>query len=485
VSTSKNSVYNIIGAAVPSILTLVTVPLYLHIVGAERYGILTLCWVILGYANFLDLGIGYAVVRGIAATGDRTDEAADIFWTGLWTSAAVAVVAVVAVYVGSRIYFDSAIGSGDIFATEIRDALPMLAATVPIALIASTVGAGLQGRERFLALNFIGTIAQTLVQVLPLLVAYLWTPQLTMLIAAALTGRLIGLVWLSLGSRRAIPLTSVRPPSRRIARQLVTFGGWVVLATIANGILHSVDRLVIGGTIGAAAVAAYAISYGLISRVYLIPHGLSAALLPRYAAVDEEERQRLIRGSIQAVAVTSTPVIVALVAITEPFFNLWIGRELAAVAAPVGYVLAGGFWIYSTGHMASTMVQATGRPDRVAKVVMAEVLPYCALLFAGIWAFGVVGAAAAFTLRVTVDFALQVRLARIPLQVLKLLLLPGALVIASVAAAIWLADGWRYLAFAILFLSSAVWAFLNMPDALRPYVDKLRAFLPVGARAGR
>jgi O-antigen/teichoic acid export membrane protein len=485
VSTSKNAVYNIIGTAVPSILTLVTVPLYLHIVGAERYGILTLCWVILGYANFLDLGIGYAVVRGIAATGDRTDEAADIFWTGLWTSAAVAVVAVVAVYFGSRLYFDGAIGSGDIFAGEIRDALPMLAATVPVALIASTVGAGLQGRERFLELNFIGTIAQTLVQVLPLLVAYLWTPQLTMLIAAALTGRMIGLVWLSFGSRRAIPLTSVRPPSRRIARQLVTFGGWVVLATIANGILHSVDRLVIGGTIGAAAVAAYAISYGLISRVYLIPHGLSAALLPRYAAVDEEERQRLIRSSIQAVAVTSTPVIVALVAITEPFFNLWIGRELAAVAAPVGYVLAGGFWIYSIGHMASTMVQATGRPDRVAKVVMAEVLPYCALLFLGIWAFGVVGAAAAFTLRVAVDFGLQVRLARIPLQVLKLLLLPGALVVASVAAAIWLSDGWRYAAFAILFLSSAIWAFLNMPEALRPYVDKLRAFLPVGARAGR
>jgi O-antigen/teichoic acid export membrane protein len=485
VSTSKNAVYNIIGTAVPSILVLVTVPLYLQLVGAERYGVLTLCWIILGYANFLDLGIGYAVVRGIAATGDRKDDAADIFWTGLWTSAAAAVVAVVAVYVGSRLYFGSVSDPGDIIGSEVRDALPILAASVPIALIASTVAAGLQGRERFLELNLIGATTQTLVQLLPLVVAYLWTPQLTMLIAAALAGRLIGLVWLSLGSKRAIPLTSVRPPSRRIARHLVTFGGWVVLATIANGILHSVDRLVIGGAIGAAAVAAYAIAFGLISRVYLIPHGLSAALLPRYAAVDEEERRRLIRSSIQAVAVTTTPIIVALLAIIEPFFNIWIGRELAAVAAPVGYVLAGGFWIYCVGHMASTMVQATGRPDRVAKVVLAEVLPYCAILFVGIWAFGVVGAAIAFTVRVAVDFGLQVRLAGIPTSVLKLLLLPGTLVVASVAVAIWLTDGWRYAAFAALFLSSAVWAFLNMPDALRPYVDRLRAFLPARARAGR
>jgi len=490
VSVSKNAAYNLIGTAIPSLLVLVTVPLYLHLVGVERYGVLTLCWVILGYANFLDLGLGFAVARGVAASGDSSEAAADIFWTGFWTSAAAGVVATLAVYIGSLLYFGSVnFGSvsdpGDSMTAEITAALPILAATVPIALLGSTVGGALQGRERFLQINMISTTTQTLVQLLPLLVAYVWTPALSTLIAAALVGRLIGLIWGGWTCKKAVPLTSVRPPSRRRVRELVTFGGWVVLATIANGILHSLDRLVIGGTIGAAAVAAYAIAYGLISRVYLIPHGLSAALLPRYAAVAEDERQRLIRGAVQAVAVTTTPVIVTLIAITEPFFNIWIGRELAAVAAPVGYVLAGGFWIYCIGHMASTMVQSTGRPDRVAKVVLAEVLPYCAALFAGIWAFGLVGAAAAFTLRVAVDFVLQVRLARIPASALRLLLLPGVLVIASVMAAASLSGTWRYLAFAALFLGSAAWSIMNMPEALRPYVERFRSMLPVRARAGR
>jgi hypothetical protein len=179
---------------------------------------------------------------------------------------------------------------------------------------------------------------------------------------------------------------------------LLTFGGWVVLTTIANGLLQTVDRLAIGGAIGPAAVAAYAIAYGLVSRVYLIPHGLSAALLPRYAAAGDEERARLIRSSIQAVAVTTTPAIIAFVLIVEPFFNIWIGPELTGTAAPIAYVLAGGFWIYCIAHMAYTMVQATGRPDRVGKLLMAEVIPYAAVLFLGMWAFGLVGAAAAFTL---------------------------------------------------------------------------------------
>jgi O-antigen/teichoic acid export membrane protein len=240
--------------------------------------------------------------------------------------------------------------------------------------------------------------------------------------------------------------------------------------------------MAIGGAIGATAVATYAISYGLVSRIYLIPHGLSSALLPRYAAAGEEERARMVRSSIQAVAVVTTPAIIALVAFVEPFFNIWIGRELTVAAAPVAYVLAGGFWIYCVAHMTYTMVQATGRPDRVGKLLMAEVVPYAIVLFAGMWAFGLVGAAAAFTLRVLVDFALQVRLARIPGSVLRMLLLPGALTFVSVAVAAGLSGGARYSAFAILLLASAAWSIRNMPEALRPHLQKLLSILPLRGR---
>jgi len=483
-TVSKHAAYNVIGTAIPSLLVLITVPLYLQLVGVERYGVLTLCWVILGYASFMDLGLGFAVARGVAASAERAEAAAHIFWTGFWISAAAGLVATIAVYIGSRLYFGSVSDPGDAMTAEITAALPILAATVPIALVGSTVGGALQGRERFLEINMISATTQALVQLLPLLVAYLWTPTLSALIAAALAGRLIGLIWAGWTTKKAVPLRSVRPPSRALVRELVTFGGWVVLATIANGILFSVDRLAIGSTIGAAAVAVYAITYGLISRVYLLPHSLSAALLPRYASVGEEERHRLIRSSIQAVAVTTTPLIVALVAIAEPFFNIWIGRELAEVAAPVGYVLAGGFWIYCIGHMAATMVQSTGRPDRVAKVVLAEVVPYCTALVAGMWAFGLIGAAAAFTLRVTVDFLLQVRLAGIPPSVLKILLVPAALVLGTIAAAAWLPGWWRYAALSLLLLSTAAWSILNIPDALRPYLHRLRSVLPARAQAG-
>lgn len=40
-SISRNASYNLVGSLVPIALALFTVPLYLHLVGADRYGILS------------------------------------------------------------------------------------------------------------------------------------------------------------------------------------------------------------------------------------------------------------------------------------------------------------------------------------------------------------------------------------------------------------------------------------------------------------
>lgn len=97
-SLSRNATYNAMAAALPSALTLVTVPLYLHLVGVERYGVLALCWVFLSYSAFMDLGLGLAVARRIAKCreGDE-EEAAKALWTAIWLSLAIGVVAGVAV----------------------------------------------------------------------------------------------------------------------------------------------------------------------------------------------------------------------------------------------------------------------------------------------------------------------------------------------------------------------------------------------------
>ncbi len=483
-SISRNAAYNFVGAALPSVLTLVTVPLYLDLVGVERYGVLTLCWVLLGYASYLDLGLGPALARSIASKQDHEGaDASTYFWNSVWLSLVFGGLGAMIIYAATLLYFGGMANVSTTFRGEVAGAAPFIAAIVPVMLLGGPMGGALQGRERFLAGNLIGVLTNSLLAVLPLLLAYLWRADLAGLVVGALAARVLPVPLAFWICKQAVPLTAPEKLDPKIAKELLRFGGWMSLTALAIGILNTADRLLIGSAIGAAAVAAYAIPYGLVSRVIIIPHSLGSALFPRFAYVDEKERVRLLTSSIQAVAAIVTPMSVALLAIMEPFFTIWIGPELTPISAPVGYFLTTGFWIYCVGYPAFSMLQAMGRPDLVSKLHWAETFPYLAAIFAGAWFFGLSGAAFVVTVRFAIETLLLFRLARVPVSSVKFLVLPLALVMGSAVAAAGLSGTLRYGVLAGSLVASIVWSAFHVPDVLRPYVQKLGSWLPV--RAGR
>ena len=63
---ARSSVLNFAGQALPLCLTVVTIPLIIRALGVERFGLLSIAWVVLEYFVIFDCGLGRASAKYVA-----------------------------------------------------------------------------------------------------------------------------------------------------------------------------------------------------------------------------------------------------------------------------------------------------------------------------------------------------------------------------------------------------------------------------------
>lgn len=432
-SVARHTVYNLAGAIVPLAVTIVTVPLYLHLIGPQRYGILALCWTLLGFMGFMNLGIGPAVAQKLAASRDGpAKRREDIFWSALLISLLASAVAGTVGYIAAGHYFGSAAFRNFALGGEVRAALPWLTLVIPAAMVASVLGGALQGRFEFLKLNVINTSGSVLMALLPLIAAYALGPSLALLIGAGLVAKLIECTLLFVACSNTIPLTRPRAPKWRVVKELFALGSWITISAMLGPILENSDRFVIGAFIGAEAVAAYVITYNLVTRLTLIPSSLARALYPRFASTTADGGQLLEVTATRAVVAVMTPIAFLTLVALEPFLRLWLGTGIATIAHPVGSILVVGVWLNSVAQVPYVSLQGRARADLPAKLHIAYLVPYFAVLYFAVSRFGLIGAALAWSFRSFWDPALFLMTGNMG-RVLPFIL-PSVLVVAATAA---------------------------------------------------
>ena len=79
--------WNLAGQLAPLAAALVSIPILLAHLGAERFGLLTIGWMVIGYFSLFDLGIGRAMTQLVSAKLAIKEEAGlpALVWTGLAT----------------------------------------------------------------------------------------------------------------------------------------------------------------------------------------------------------------------------------------------------------------------------------------------------------------------------------------------------------------------------------------------------------------
>lgn len=415
----RSLAWNAVGTLLPLLAAVLAVPLLIGGLGTDRFGLLTLVWALVGYASLFDLGLGRALTLVVAERLGRADAAADdelgpLLWTALWWLGALGLLAALLLAAAAPALVQALQVPAALVAESVL-AFRVLAVGLPLVFVTSALTGILTALQRF----------DLLTQVrLPLSLATTLGPLLTLLVSPSL-------VWIALLmlAARALAtaafawrLAALRPglmrpsrPRRAPSRRLLGQGGWMTVSNVVGPLMTYLDRFVVGAVLGTAAVAWYVTPYEVLGRLSVIPGILLGVLFPALAtafASDPVRARGLYADAATVLRHGLWVVCLAFLLFAEELLAAWIDPAFAREAAPVARWLAVGVWVNVVAHTPFTFLQSVGRSDLIAKVHLAELLPYLALVAWWTHGHGIAGTAAVWTLRVLVDTVLMQALAR-------------------------------------------------------------------------
>jgi O-antigen/teichoic acid export membrane protein len=428
----RNFSFNLLGLILPIGVTLITVPIFLAHIGDQRYGLLSIVWILLGYFGFLDFGLSRATTNALAKLSHHPiEERSRVLTTALLLNLLLGLFGAVVLYSVGGILVAHILNLPADLSAEVRGAFPWIACMLPVALVTAVGRGSIDAREHFVAVNLLDFSGVVLGQVLPVLCAVFIGPKLTVVIPATFGASLISAVLMLSFIARTERITTLRVFDKDRVKELFGYGAWVSVTNVIGPLLMSLDQIIIGRMLGAAAVAYYSVPMNLVTRSQTMASALGRTLFPRFARLGEEEAKQLAEKSVISLGYAFCSICGPAIIFGNGFLVLWMGPSFASHAGPIVEILMIGAWANGVAFIPFSLLQAQGRPDLTAKIHAMELVPFIAVLWVLLQRFGLPGAALAWVLRVSVDAVLIFCAARFTLRYMTRLTPAMVLLVAS------------------------------------------------------
>lgn len=405
----RNTSFNILGAVVPLLLSIVTIPLIIKGFGIERYGIFAIAWVIVGYFRIFEFGLGKATTRFMANAWNENNKksAAGFFWMSFFLNVLLGLLGGMLLAIIAPWVVESLLNIPSLLKEETIRALIFLAFAVPLVSTESLLVGALESQHRFGLINVVRVSADSVMKVV-IIIVLLFAPRLDAVIAAMVILRLISFcIYMVLCMKKIPEIRMYAVFQRNLLRPLLGFGGWLTITSIIGPLMTYIDRLIIGSLSSMRAVAYYTVPSDVMRKFQILPLSLGRTLFPIFSAVDTKkpkgENIRLYEQSIKFLTILMIPAVVCVIVLAQNLLGLWLGYEFAANSTIVIQILTLGMLINAIAKVPYSLIQGFGRPDVTAKFHMLELPIYLFMLFTLIDWLGIAGVAIAWTLRVCID----------------------------------------------------------------------------------
>lgn len=409
---ARNTILNLIGYGTPLLVALIAIPMLIKGLGAERFGVLTLVWVLISYIGLFDLGLSRALIKLIAEKlgAGREDEIPPLIWTGLSVMCCIgiAVGGITAVWMPWLV--KGLLNIPLDLQKETLDAFYLIAGFVPVIVLSIALRGIMDAHQRFDLTNTIRIPLGIFTFLAPVLILP-FTVSLFHIVAIILTGRMLACIVQVVFCLHIVPsLGKGIVFDSKMAGALVKFGGWMTITNIISPVMIYIDRFFISGIISVAAVAYYATPGEVVTKLTLVSGAMMAVFFPAFSLVfvqDKNSAARLFAKGVKYVFIIIFPLSLLIIILSYEGLNLWLGQEFAEKSTVVMQVLSLGVFFLCLGQVPYALIQGAGRPDITAMIHLIEIPFYLAVLFLLTNEFGIKGASIAWTGRLAVDSAIM------------------------------------------------------------------------------
>lgn len=405
---ARNTVWSLLGTVLPLGIAAVSIPLLIKGLGTERFGLLSIIWVTIGYFSVFDLGLGQALTKLVAERlgGRDQGEIPQLVTTAMSLIVVLGLIAAGLLAAVTPWLVGHVLKASEPLRLDGERAFWILALTLPFVIASGGLIGVLQAHQRFRAISIVRVVTGSLIFIGPLITLH-WTPDLAAAAAALAASRILATVAYVWQCRRAFSSWWQDGRFRAsLLRPLINFGSWFTVSNVIGPIMIYMDRFVIGALLSLTAVAYYTTPYEVVTRLLVLPTAFESVLFPAFtmALVADETRVLKLFGRAWRVVLIAMVLPVALIVLFAPEgLAAWVGPSFAQHSASVLRWLAIGVLFNSLTRLPGALIQSAGRPDLVAKLHLAELPVYLVGLWLLLHTFGIVGAAVAWTLRIAVD----------------------------------------------------------------------------------
>jgi O-antigen/teichoic acid export membrane protein len=414
---ARNTVWNLIGYGAPLIVAVFSIPILIHGLGKDRFGVLALAWALIGYASLFDIGLGRALTQVVAkklGAGEER-EVPRVVWTSLLLMLGLGVVGAAVIAAVSPWLVHRVLKIPGALQRETLLAFYLLAVSVPAVITTAGVRGLLEAHQRFDLVTYLRIPIGVFAFVGPLLVLP-FSQSLVPVVGILVVGRFAGCAAYFLQCLRVAPELRRRVawhgPS---AGPLLRFGGWTTVSNVVGPMMLYMDRFVIGAMVSTAAVAYYATPFEVVTKLLIVSGAISGVMFPAFSLAGTMDRHRssmLYRRAMGYMYAGLLPVTALLLMGAKSGLSLWLGVDFATHSYRVAQLLLVGTFALAVESLPFVLIQGLGRPDIPAKLNLLEIPVYATGLYWLVRGYGITGAAAAWGLRATVDALLLIYFAR-------------------------------------------------------------------------